>query len=195
MAAGIPARLGAQVELVSIDIGCGGAKNPMARYGIDRLQLLGVDYVCDLEVQPLPFADSSVDVVFTSHTLEHIRNLDHLLREIVRVAKPHASVHVTVPHFSNSLAFSDPTHVRFFGYFTFDYYCKQKHSRWWVPSYTSDVWFTIVSKRYSFRNLSVVGPMFEWLFNRGEFLPYFYESKLAWFIQCSELRFELVVDK
>lgn len=183
------------IDQVSVDIGCGGAKHPLARYGVDRLPLPGVDYVCNLEVDRLPFADSSVDVVFTSHTLEHIRNLDHLLREIIRIAKPGARVHVTVPHFSIPLGFSDPTHVRFFGYFTFDYYSKQKDARWRVPSYTDDVWFRIVSKRFNFRNLSWLGTAFESVFNRAGFLPYFYESKLSWSIPCSELLFELAVEK
>ena len=183
------------MDEITIDIGCGTAKHPKARFGVDRLLLPEVDYVCDFEVDRLPFDDSSVDAVYTRHTLEHVRNLQHLLSEIIRVAKPGASVNVLVPHFSNPLAYSDPTHVRFFGYFTFDYFSKQKDPRWWVPSYTSDIWFRIASKRYNFKNLSVLGPLIEWVFNREGFLPYFYESKLSWFIPCSELAFELVVEK
>jgi ubiquinone/menaquinone biosynthesis C-methylase UbiE len=182
-------------ELVTIDIGCGPSKHPLARYGVDRLQLPDVDFVCDLEVDPLPFTDSSVDAIFTRHTLEHIRDLDRVLREIVRVAKPRARVTVVVPHFSNSLGFSDPTHVRFFGYFTFDYYSRQKDTRWRVPSYTDDVWFHIIEKRYCFRNFARLGPVLEWMFNGGGFFSYFYESKLSWFIPCFELQFELSVDK
>lgn len=195
MAAGVPARLSSEGDVVSIDIGSGGNKNPRAKYGVDRLPLPGVDYVCDFEQDPLPFADSSVDEIFTSHTLEHIRNLDHLLREIVRVAKPGARVEVNVPHFSNTLGYSDPTHVRFFGYFTFDYYSRDKHPQWWVPTYTNDIWFKVVSRRYCFKNLSSLGAIFEWLFNRDGVMPYLYESKLAWCVPCFELRFALVVNK
>lgn len=183
------------MDHVSIDIGCGGAKHPQARYGVDRLALPGVDFVCDLELEALPFADNSVDAIYTNHTLEHIRNLDHLLREIARVAKPGAPVRISVPHFSNPMGFSDPTHVRFFGYYTFDYYSRKKDSHWWVPSYTSDVWFRIERKAFCFKNLSALGPVFEWMFNGQGFLSYFYESKLSWFIPCFELRFELTVDK
>lgn len=180
---------------VSIDIGCGSAKHPAARFGVDRLKLRGVDCVCDFDGGGLPFAANSIDAVFTRHTLEHVRDLEGLLREVVRVAKPGASVHVVVPHFSNTLGYSDPTHVRFFGYFTFDYYSREKHPHWWVPTYTSDIWFSVVRREFVFRNLSVFGGILGWLFNREGFLPYLYESKLAWALPCLELRFELRVEK
>jgi ubiquinone/menaquinone biosynthesis C-methylase UbiE len=176
---------------VIVDIGCGPNKVKGA-IGVDRLALPGVDIVCDFEVSPLPFGDSSVDEIHTRHVLEHVRDLERLLREFSRVLKPSGKLHVTVPHFSCSLAYSDPTHVRFFGLYTFDYFSRAKDRRWDVPSYTSDIWFTIKSKRFNFRNLSALGSIADRIFNRCQ---YIYESKLCWLIPCFELHYELQVDK
>jgi hypothetical protein len=44
-----------------------------------------------------------------------------VLEEIHRIARAGAIVRVTVPHFSCSNAFTDPTHRHYFGRFSFDY--------------------------------------------------------------------------
>ena len=183
------------MEPLTIDIGCGTDKHPDARYGVDILPLPGVDFVCNLESGTLPFAESSVDVVYTRHTLEHIANLEHILREIVRIVKPGGRVNVTVPHFSNTLGYSDYTHKRFFGYYTFDYFSSERNKYWGVPRYTNDIVFKITSKRLCFKNLSLLGPLCEWIFNSGQLLAYAYESKLAWLLPCFEIEFRLVVEK
>ena len=46
-----------------------------------------------------------------------------------------------------------------------------------------------------FKNLSALGWVFEGIFNRSGFWPYFYESKLPWLLPCFEIRFELRVEK
>lgn len=180
--------------MVVLDVGCGGNKIAGAT-GVDRLKLPGVDVVCDFESGPLPFAANSVDVIYSRHTLEHLADLERILREFLRVLKPDGKLFVTVPHFSNSLAYSDYTHKRFFGYYTFDYFSKTRSKHWDVPNYTSDIWFTIVSKRLSFRNLSFFGVFCDWLFNRGTLLPYLYESKLSWVLPCFEITYELHAEK
>jgi SAM-dependent methyltransferase len=180
--------------MLILDVGCGGNK-VRGTLGVDRLSLPGVDIVCDFEQSPLPFKENSVDVIYTRHTLEHISDLEHILREFLRVLKPDGRLSVTVPHFSNALGYSDYTHKRFFGYYTFDYFSKARDPHWGVPHYTTDIWFKIVSKRFNFRNLSILGPIFDAVFNRGAFLPYFYESKLSWALPCFEMTFELRADK
>lgn len=180
--------------MVIIDVGCGGNKVHGA-LGVDRLKLPGVDVVCDFESSPLPFAANSVDVIHTRHTLEHLADLERILREFIRVLKPNGRLVVTVPHFSNSLGYSDYTHKRFFGYYTFDYFSKTADKYWEVPKYTDDIWFKIISKRLSFRNLTFFGVFFDWLFNRGSLLPYLYESKLSWVLPCFEITFDLQAEK
>ncbi len=178
----------------SLDVGCGTNKSPEARFGVDIRALAGVDVVCNLE-HALPFRTSSIDSIVTRHTLEHVDDLERVLREFVRVVRPGGRVRVVVPHFSNTLGFSDYTHKRFFGYYTFDYFCRQPNAQWAVPRYTPDIWFRIERKRLNFRNLSLIGPLVERVVNATPFLSYVYESKLAWLLPCFEIEFDLIVDK
>ena len=69
--------------------------------------------------------DNSVEAIYTHHTFEHVVNFMPLLKEIHRVVVPGGRVEVVVPHFSNPYAFSDPTHVRFFGLYTFYYFADE----------------------------------------------------------------------
>jgi hypothetical protein len=69
--------------------------------------------------------------------LEHVDYIP-LLREIWRISKPGGLVHVRVPHFTSSNAYSDPTHKRFFNSDTF-YFFVAGHDR----SYYFDFSFTV----------------------------------------------------
>ena len=96
---------------MKIDIGCGPKKQP-GYLGIDQSPFEGVDYVCDIQSDPLPFADASVSHVFSSHCLEHLRDPERFFREIGRVAEDQAQVEIWTPYaFSNgAFIFS---HVQF----------------------------------------------------------------------------------
>lgn len=84
-----------------IDIGCGPKKRP-GYLGVDHSPHEGVDYVCDIERDALPFEDTSVSDVFSSHCLEHLRDPERFFREIGRVAKDGACVEIWTPYaFSN----------------------------------------------------------------------------------------------
>lgn len=99
---------------------------------LDCIALPGVDVVADLETcqtTPLPFDDNSVDEIFSSHVLEHIRNILPLMQELWRVAKPDARMIARVPHGASDDAWEDPTHVRpfftqSFGHFSQPYYWR-----------------------------------------------------------------------
>ncbi|MFM7016853.1 MAG: class I SAM-dependent methyltransferase [Bacteroidota bacterium] len=61
---------------------------------LDKLHVHNVEFVpCSAE--NLPFEDSSMDMVFSSHVLEHIPNQQKALHEIYRVLKP-GGVHVCI---------------------------------------------------------------------------------------------------
>jgi hypothetical protein len=94
-------------------------------YGLDMIEMPGVDLVADLNEPLSALPDNSVEAVFTHHTFEHIVNLLPLLKEIHRIVIPNGTVEVVVPHFSNPYGYSDPTHVRFFGLYTFWYFADE----------------------------------------------------------------------
>lgn len=65
----------------------------------------GADTQADIATDTLPYADGSIDVVFTSHTLEHvpIDRLEFVLSEIRRVLKPDGLLRVLVPDMALAL--------------------------------------------------------------------------------------------
>lgn len=175
---------------IILDLGCGEYKINDKAYGVDIRRTSSVNVVCNIESN-LPFKYESVDIVYCRHVLEHIGDLETLLKEITRILKRDGKIVIIVPHFSNSLAYSDYTHRRFFGYYTFDYFSSTKSKYWNVPRYRDDIRFRILKKRLIFRNIPLLGHIFEFIFNSHEWLAYVYESKLSWFLPCFEIEFIL----
>ena len=94
-----------------LDLGCG--PSPRVGYeGVDIVAQLGVDHVVDLESFPWPWDDNAVEGAFSSHFVEHITDLVGFMRELHRVCKDGAEVHIFHPYQFNVRAWQDPTHVR-----------------------------------------------------------------------------------
>ncbi|PCI21345.1 hypothetical protein COB64_00480 [Candidatus Wolfebacteria bacterium] len=133
-------------EKIILDLGSGPTSRT-DRITVDMLPLSGIDIVADLE-KGLSFApDNSVDEIHSKSFFEHVDNFDLLMREMHRVLKPGGMIYIFVPHFSNPYYYSDPTHKRFFGYYTFYYYSKnQDKLTRQVPSFYTDLDFEVVSQ-------------------------------------------------
>src|SRR3989338_7869822 len=111
----------AKREKVVLELGCGPTKSE-GRIGIDRLALPGVDIVADIN-EGFPYLpDHSVDEIHSKSLFEHVENLEFFMREIVRVLKPGGKNCLFAPHFSNPYYYSDYTHTRFMGLYTFHYF-------------------------------------------------------------------------
>ncbi|MCK6601837.1 MAG: class I SAM-dependent methyltransferase [Bacteroidetes bacterium] len=183
-----------------IELGCGPNKKP-GIIGIDQFPLPGVDFVTDLE-HGLPFLESgSADVIISRHVLEHIENFQFLMEEIHRVLKPGGKKEVIVPHFSSPQFYSDFTHRRFFGLYSFDYFSdpgktgmKRK-----VPSFYSTLRFRIVRRKLVFKSHAPVRnwirQIFTRLFNLSAGMQEFYEENLCYLIPCQEIEFTLIPEK
>ena len=128
-----------------LNLGCGSVRIPDS-IGVDRVKIDDfVDVVHDLDITPYPFKTNSVDEIHFYHVLEHLHNPMQKLEEIHRILKPGGVLYMRVPHFSSMGAFTDITHVRPFGYFSFD--CFQKND--YHHFYTSVV-FTILKKEIKY---------------------------------------------
>lgn len=57
------------------------------------------DHLVNIRYQPLPFKDSSIDLVNASHVIEHLRDseLDYFLSEVYRVLSPTGTFRIVVP--------------------------------------------------------------------------------------------------
>ncbi|MGE0824080.1 MAG: sulfotransferase domain-containing protein [Candidatus Binatia bacterium] len=95
-----------------LDLGCGTVKQA-SFIGLDRYQLPGVDIIVDLN-RPLPFRDGSVDLVYASHSLEHVDDLLAVMQEIYRICKPGAQVCIVAPYHNQSLNLANPYHRQVF---------------------------------------------------------------------------------
>ena len=175
-------------DLLVMELGCGQKKKP-GRLAIDKMDLPHVDIVADIE-EGLPFLpDRSVDEIHCRSVLEHVQNFENLLREMVRVLKTNGKVFLFVPHFSNPYYYSDYTHQRPFGLYSFYYFVETKHQlRRKVPNFYTDIRIDILSLRLVFRSpfwLSRhIKKTIGFLINLHRCLMEFYEQHLCYIFPC-----------
>ncbi|MCM8762439.1 MAG: hypothetical protein NC929_03880, partial [Candidatus Omnitrophica bacterium] len=119
------------------------------------------------------------------HIIEHLSDFKKTLEEIRRISTNGAKVFIVVPHFSFVGAYWDPTHKRFFSFFTFDYLEKGVYG---LPLF-----------RIKRRKLNFTGekyPLLNHFFNPFINLsPVLYERFFCWILPCAEISVELEVIK
>jgi SAM-dependent methyltransferase len=142
-----------------LDLGCGRAKIPGA-IGVDNVSLPGVDVQHDLLCFPYPFGDCCADEIYLNHVIEHfdLENMHLILKEVHRLLKPGAVLHIGVPHVFSVAAWVDPTHKKAFSFDSFSFYdsradksyYKSTENLWILESTTANVtWLNW--KRYRLR--------------------------------------------
>ena len=186
---------------VVIELGC-GPNPPQNIIGIDHLPLEGVHFVANLEEGLKAIPDNCVDEVHSRHFLEHIQNFDVLLKDIHRILKPGGKNFVVVPHFANPYYYSDYTHKRFFGLYSFDYFSKPEHQlRRKVPAFYDTVKFRVTHRKIIFkapefpiRNF-FKNRILQPVFNLNPFMQELYEGSFCYQFPPQELEFEMVPEK
>jgi SAM-dependent methyltransferase len=180
-----------------IDLGCGNSKKE-GFTGIDVNFYPGVDFVANLDEGLGFIPDNAVDECYSAHFMEHILNFEFMMQEIHRTIKPGGIIEIAVPHFSNPYFYSDFTHRRFFGLYSFSYFSSsQKGQRRKVPFYNFPFEFEVVSKKLVFR--SALNPVLNlWrkyivqtVFNAFPLIQEIYEGMFSKCIPCYEVRFLL----
>ncbi|MFZ3484835.1 class I SAM-dependent methyltransferase [Sphingomonas sp. 3-13AW] len=178
---------------LSINLGCGQRPKP-GFYGVDIVEMDGVDIVADLNEGLSQFPDNSVGEIVTQHVLEHVREFMPLMREIHRIVRPGGKVSITVPHYSNVFGFSDPTHVRFFGLYTMFYFvdtADQPNRK--LPVFYTDTRFKIDSIFINFYRDGlfdkVMGKIMSILVNRNIGWQHFYEHRLSSLYHADEITY------
>ncbi len=186
----------AQAAGLRLNLGCGGKPTP-GMVNIDLRPLDGVDIEADLN-QPLDLIpDRSVVEVHSHHVFEHIDQLELLLAELMRVCAPDARLLIRVPHFSNPFGYSDTTHRRFFGIYSFSYFAQNEYfpQRHGLPRYRDEIRFEIerVVVRF-YRNTRfdrLILARWERLLNYSTRWLEFHEYRLAWLFPLREVEFHL----
>ena len=133
-----------KVTNLRLDLGCGSCKKE-GTIGIDLEPAVGVDHVVDIQNQPLPFPDASVEYVHTSHFLEHLKDLVKVFQEISRVCQNGATLEIWTPYAWTNDAF-------IFGhefYFTEEIYL---HLCYKYP----EIWQEILKARWVLKEIAYV---------------------------------------
>ena len=130
---------------LKIDLGCGSRKKE-GTMGIDVHEQPGVDYVLNLQTEPLPFPNQSVEYVHSSHFLEHVENAHHVVRlfgEISRVCVDGAELEFWTPYtwsneafiFGHNIFFNED-HYLHLCVFNPDFWEKALNARWLLKEIT-----------------------------------------------------------
>ena len=182
-----------------IELGC-GQKQVEGRITIDIVDQPNVDIIADIE-QGLPFLpDNSVDEIHSRSVLEHIDNFEFLMREIIRVLKPDGKAYIFVPHFSNPYYYSDYTHKRLFGLYTFYYFVESKKQlKRKVPTFYTDMRINIISKKLVFRSpfwlSKQMKKLFSFFINLNSSVMEFYELHLCYIFPCDGIEIVFTPDE
>lgn len=107
----------------NLDIGCGSAKKD-GFIGMDIMPFPCVDIVHNLDTAPWPIQDNSIDLVVSSHVIEHVDSVITFMSEIYRVLKKGGRVVIRYPHYSHRNTFRDPTHKRYLTLESLDYFTE-----------------------------------------------------------------------
>jgi len=182
-----------------VELGSGGQKKE-GRITIDKVDLPEVDIVADLEENLSFLPDNSVDEIHCRSVLEHIEHFENLMAEMVRILKKDGTAHIFVPHFSNSYYYSDYTHKRFFGLYSFYYFVSpQKQLSRKVPDFYTDIRIEILSQRLVFRSaFKLINPLkklFGWFINLNSYLQQYYEENLCYLIPCHGIELVFTPDR
>ena len=176
-----------------LDLGCGSHKHKIENtevIGLDFFDNSQADILCDLEKGILPFEDNEFDGIITTHTLEHIRNVIPLIKEMWRVTKPNGIINIEVPYFASSLAHSSIDHVRFFSYTSFDPYKADNpyHLIWKPVTFEVNATYEF-SGHFGLRTIGLIVDAFTNTF------PRIYQRLFAFILPTEIIKFELKVIK
>lgn len=146
------------MEIKKLNLGC-GTDYKEGWTNTDKNRNVKADKYFDLNRFLYPFKDDSFDFVLLSMVLEHVDSPLKVLEELWRICKDRALIHISVPHWSSYIAYTDMTHKNFFSGLSFHYFEVGN------PKYYSNFAdFKIVSKTYrTLRTNNKIWKPFEWL--------------------------------
>lgn len=178
-----------------IELGCGNSKIFNDSIGVDIIDTEAVDIIADINKGLSFIEDGSVDVVYSSHFLEHVNDLEFMLKEIHRILKKGGICKGNVPHFSNPYYYSDYTHKTFFGLYTFSYFSKNQFYKRGVPKYNDSFSFQIKHIKLVFWShfllLNIFRKLIMLICNSSKSTQEIYEASFTRLFPAYEIYFEL----
>ncbi len=175
----------------SVHLGC-GPNHKLGDVGVDILPGPAVDVVHDLNVVPWPLPSATFDRIICIDVIEHLQNVVSVVDEIHRIATPGARVSIQVPTSTSRDFYTDPTHVRGFGYRSFDYFVPGQPLSMYAYSKSR---FELRDVAFFKRPSRAFGLLDRATTHFANRFPDFYETRLAFVLPMSGIRFELDVVK
>lgn len=175
---------------MKINLGCGNDYKE-GYVNLDSSKEVKPDKVWNLEKTPLPFKANSIAEVLAHHILEHIHNFIPLMHDLYRICKGGAKIKIKTPFYSAWGQFNDPTHVRFFSPFTFNYFKKGTYSHQ-VGAKKDMFKVKKVKINFGIGRDSILNWFFNPLINLNHEV---YCRFFAWIFPSSEIEYELIVLK
>lgn len=126
-------------EPVIIDLGAGTDPDRRATITADIARIPGLDMQFDLDSQPWPIKNGTVDAITASHVFEHLVNVEEALEEASRVLKPGGWLELDVPLGRPNK--TDPTHENMWTWTTPEFFAKNG-----TRDYYYDLPFTIKNR-------------------------------------------------
>jgi hypothetical protein len=184
---------------IRLNLGAGNAPRP-GFLSVDHCSGSSIDIVADLNSGLPLIPDRSVTEIYSRHTFEHIENLEYLLIDLARVCTNDARITIIVPHFSNTNAYSDPTHKRFFGIYSFSYYSRKPYFKRCntLPKYLPKLNFKTdrIYLRFYQSTLAdrIASYLLERMINKHPSAMEFYERRLSFLWPAWEIEFQLTLE-
>jgi len=170
---------------MKLHLGCGNDYKK-GYVNCDISKEVNPDKIVDLE-KNLPFKENSVSEIVANHVFEHVHNFVPLMHEIHRICKKGALIKIKTPFFSAWGQYNDPTHVRFFTPFTFNYFKRGNYSH--EVSANKDMFEVVKVKiNYGIGTSSKLNFIMNPIINLHHA---FYCRFLAFIFPASEMRYEL----
>ena len=170
-----------------LDLGSGNTKIK-GSIGMDMLNLPNVDVVHDFNIFPYPFEDNYFKKIVCFNSLEHVESVISVLKELHRISKNQAIIHIESPHFSSCDYFTDPTHKHPFTSRSFDYFIKG--TQLYDLSYDNGITFSRKKIKITFYN-RIINYSFGQLINLSPKTQLIYERYFAFIIPAHQIIFDL----
>lgn len=130
-----------------LDLGAG--QNP--REGFESVDVnIEADHQVDLFSYPWKFEDDSVDIIYSSHFVEHVPGWDAFWNEVGRVLKPGGFVLATTPYWTSVRAFQDPDHKQPISEQRYQYLSRKAREGMKVNHYGTKVDLEVLGFFYAF---------------------------------------------
>jgi len=180
-----------------LELGCGPRKRKPNAIGIDVLDYSCVDLVGDVYDVLRMLPDGCAKEVYSHSFIEHVDDLDMLMGELSRIVRIGGTLDFTAPHFSNPYYYSDPTHKKFFGLYTFCYLSESTLFSRKTPTYQAKMSFMLERVDLKFKAARpfycryAIKYILGKVFNSCSYLKELYEESLCYFFPCYEVRYQL----